>query len=190
MRFSSLYPYKNRSLNLSEYKVDKIKQCDLQELTKLLIANLRKDESLPLKEDTVTIISTSEDKIVYSTSLQKIETALSDELTSSTLFEAIKNELLSHTPSYQHILCEVLERDPAVFRLRDQTGWVINDTLCLSSGNVTYTEIKNDVSKNDVSENESHGNKISTSEVLTKNKQSIKAFLAKPDELGQLGFDF
>jgi hypothetical protein len=64
--------------------------------------------------------------------------------------------LVKFYPDYNHPVCDIIESDPAIFRLQSQEGYVVNDALCLMSGNVTYPK-RDDVDMFDVIDNANVG---------------------------------
>jgi hypothetical protein len=156
--YGSLYPYQNRSLGLSEHITER--ECNMEPDTWALIsmANLKPQDTVVFPKGRVTIDSVSGENIHY-TFLATGETDGLQQVThceglkGSALFIGIKSLLESAYPDYSHPICDIIERDPAVFRLQSKAGWVVDDKLCLLAGNVSYshtTKIQNEDEKKEL----------------------------------------
>lgn len=139
MAFNNIFPYKNRFLGQAETLTQKAEQCSVNVLVRIFLSNLQPGDTLALAKYTLNVIAISETELVYSTASGAKHNIDAQQIADSALFRVLLSELPGWAPAYTNPLCLILERDPAVFRLRDHTGWVVNDALCLSSGNVQYS---------------------------------------------------
>lgn len=140
----SLFPYENRMLGMKESKVDRELNMDTREQALIAIANFKNGQEIPLKGDytSITVNFISDGAITFTPAPgdgSKI-TLNAEDLRESELLRSVSLTLDSIYPEYEHPLCEIIESDPAIYRLKTQEGYVINDLLCLMSGNVRYTK--------------------------------------------------
>lgn len=147
MRYKNLFPYQNRQLGLSEKLTPRKKSRAPLSLVPILLSNLEIGETLHFGKNIVLILSNDECSLRYRVLTGTGQTFNAELLASSletddwkqdVLAKGVLKTLPSLAPDYNHPLCRILERDPAVFRLQNREGWVINDALCLLSGNVQY----------------------------------------------------
>jgi hypothetical protein len=155
--YGSLYPYQNRSLGLSEHITEREFNMEPDTWALIAIANLMPHDTVIFPKGSVTIDSVSSDNINYTFlatgQTQGVQQVTHREgLQGSALFIGIKSLLESAYPDYSHPVCGIIERDPAVFRLQSKAGWVVNDKLCLSAGNVPYHQKKNGQNKDEKKE--------------------------------------
>jgi hypothetical protein len=142
-KYVELFPYKNRALGLQEYKVDEREQrMDFAVIAKIAMANLKVDDSVNFLSGTIRVTHVSDIEIRYefikSNGQTFNETAKASSLDKTALLQGFDTLLRNSVPEYTSSLCQILERDPAIFRLQNQNGWVVGDALCLMSGNVSY----------------------------------------------------
>jgi hypothetical protein len=140
----NLFPYDNRNLGLKESKVDRELNMDTREQALIAIANFKNGQEVPLKGDLTSIFIDfiSDGAITYTPKPgdgSKV-TVNAEDVRESQLLRSVSLTLDSVYPDYEHPLCEIIESDPAIYRLRTQKGYVINDALCLMSGNVSYAK--------------------------------------------------
>lgn len=141
-KHSNIYPYQNRALGLSERKTSREQSREHHALAVIAVANLQKDDSLVFPAGVLTVSSVEADKISLSLAPSKggdnVDIIINnDNFESHTITTSIATILAD--PKQDHsAFGKILERDPAVYRLRSQEGWVINDALCLLSGNIQY----------------------------------------------------
>lgn len=134
MAYQTLYPYQNRQLSMRDQKTPKEHQMCFIRLSCLLIANLVVGESVLAGEHSLTVTSINDDAVSFDDGT----TIMAAELPEHFITQQLSQLLPTLAPAYISPLVFILERDPAVFRLRTQNGWVINDALCLMSGNIQY----------------------------------------------------
>lgn len=142
-----LFPYQDRQLGQSKYLTPKEQALSIRALVRILLSNLREGETIPFGKNMVLILSNDNGSLryrilagdgrVFNCEVTSID-ILNDKWGGDVLSKGIIELLPSLAPEYSHPLCQILERDPAVFRLQTKEGWVINDALCLLSGNVQY----------------------------------------------------
>jgi len=140
----NIFPYKNRMLGMQESKVSPELNMNTQEQTLIAIANFKNGQKIPLKGgyESVVVDFISDGAITYTPTPgdgSKVTLNVSD-IRESELFHSVSSTIDSVHPEYDHPICEIIESDPAIYRLRTQEGYVINDALCLMSGNVNYTK--------------------------------------------------
>jgi hypothetical protein len=138
----NLFPYENRMLGLKETKIERELNMNTEEQALIAIANFKNGQEIPLCGDYTAIVVDfiSDGAITYTPTPgdgSKV-TVNHEELRDSTLALSVAETLEKVHPDYNHPLCDIIESDPAIFRLQSQEGYVINDALCLMSGNVTY----------------------------------------------------
>ncbi len=140
MRYRDIFPYQQRQLGLQEMKTEKELRCDTTQLTRVAMSNLHVGDTIPFSkgEATITAIDDKQVSYDYKTISGQVGQATdsAEQLEQGILFSAFKDTLLISVPDYCHPICQIVERDPAVYRLQTQQGWVINDELALYSGNV------------------------------------------------------
>jgi hypothetical protein len=140
-KFRDLFPYKNRQFGMSNYTTPETANI-YEELSKIAIANLKEGDRIKVPKGLVEIDTVCENSISYTfrpidgyAVLQYVEGKQIFDGPISRGFLAMFMQLI---PADAHGLGYIVERDPAVFRLATNNGWVINDKLCLYSGNVHY----------------------------------------------------
>jgi len=142
MRYKNIFPYKNRSLAMQEIKTPKDARTDLESQVLILISNLNPDDEMVFPKATLSVVSIDDESITYLINPnsgdkfgEKIEAS---EIKRSILFDALMKTFALCPNPYASTFASIMERDPSIFRLREGGGWIINDELCLSSGNVSY----------------------------------------------------
>lgn len=138
MAYATLFPYTQRALGLQEQLTAKDEAMSPSQWAGIFMANLKAGDQFSLAGHPLTVVKNDNEALVYLTQSQKRHTIAAAEIDISPLFSILQDVLPTLAPEYTDPLCHILERDPAVYRLRDRTGWVINDALCLMSGNITY----------------------------------------------------
>lgn len=184
MKFKDLFPYQNRLLGLTEHLTLKEQQCDPSALSLILLANLQPGDIISLSQYTLTIEAISHEALVYNTASGASHTLTAADIKDSKLFAVLAAELPTWSPAYAHPNGHIIERDPAVFRRQDKQGWVINDALCLSSGNVRYDSAEK------VSQEDSPPSQRGEEEVTSPALEDNAAFAVEANENGQLGLVF
>lgn len=174
MAFQTLYPYQNRSLAMKNQKTSKDQQMDFTQLSCLLIANMFVGEHLQLGDRVVTVTSIDDETVNFDDGV----IIKASELSVHSITQTLAKLLPTLAPAYESPLVFILERDPAVFRLRTQTGWVINDALCLMSGNIQYKKTLSDETV-DSPEPESNIKQVSTECVATEIVDTVHLQLDK-----------
>ena len=136
----SLFPYTNRALGLTTSRTDPAERMDWGRLTLLTLANLKAGDCLHFAKSSVTIQSIDAEHIHYCITphggTDIVERIGVEQLVECNLYQALKMVLPTLSPSYTDPLCAFVERDPSVFRLHTQNGWVSNDDLCMTTGNI------------------------------------------------------
>jgi hypothetical protein len=139
--FRDLFPYKNRQFGMSNYTTPE--NADIyEELSKIAIANLKEGDRIQATKGLIEIGAICDNSISYT--FRPIDgEAIYQYVEGKQIFNgAISRGFLAMfmqpIPTDAHGLGYIVERDPAVFRLATNNGWVINDKLCLYSGNVQY----------------------------------------------------
>lgn len=141
MKYRDIYPYQNRSLNMSGVKTPREDASCIKRLSEILLANLVNGETLRFPKGHIIVVAIDDDRLsVDFHSNNSKENPVrwdiqSQNVKGSMLFSAC--EKILEVNAYHHDCAKVLERDPAVFRRQDKKGWVISDALCMMSGNVT-----------------------------------------------------
>lgn len=175
----TIFPYTNRSLSLQSHEVEKSSQLSPSQWAIIAMANLQPGDSVDMDGQWV-VTQTNDEEIAFNLSgTDTMMTVPAKELTDHAIFFCITEKLTAVASDYAHPLCAVLERDPAVFRLRTQNGWVINDTLCKMTGNVRYPI--QDMQVPEISEAE-----VPRTNTEKKNTKPAKKTIDSP----QMGFDF
>lgn len=152
----NLFPYKNRMLGMKEKKVERELNMNVDEQALIAIANFKNGQEIPLRGDYTAIVVDfiSDGAITYTPTPgdgSKV-TLNHEDLRDSVLARSVAETLDKVHPDYNHPVCDIIESDPAIFRLQSQKGYVINDALCLMSGNVTYPK-REDIDTFDVIDN-------------------------------------
>jgi hypothetical protein len=142
-KYAELFPYKNRALGLQEFKVDEREQrVDFGVVAKIAIANLIVDDKVDFPSGTIQVTDISDTEIRYQLTKSDgqvfNEAANASTLGKTALLQGFETLLRKSVPDYTSPLCQIVERDPAIFRLQNQEGWVVGDALCLMAGNVSY----------------------------------------------------
>lgn len=175
----TIFPYTNRSLSLQSHEVEKSSQLSPSQWAIIAMANLQPGDSVDMDGQWV-VTQTNDEEIAFNLSgTDTMMTVPAKELTDHAIFFYITEKLIAVASEYTHPLCAVLERDPAVFRLRTKNGWVINDTLCKMTGNVRYPI--QDMQVPEISEAE-----VPRTNTEKKNTKPAKKTIDSP----QMGFDF
>lgn len=143
-----LFPYLNRQLGTQQMLTSKEACMDFSVLATICLANLQAQEQIAFEGEMLIVHRIDETAVAFTNGLE----VPAAELAHSALHQHVVKTLQQAIPGYTHPLVAVLERDPAVFRLRTGAGWVVNDALCLMSGNVQYTVATTDTSPVDVQE--------------------------------------
>tara|TARA_B100000929_G_scaffold281234_1_gene259997 strand:- start:3644 stop:4162 length:519 start_codon:yes stop_codon:yes gene_type:complete len=141
MKYSSLFPYENRSLGMSKEKTQPEDNRSSARLASITLANLKKGDHIAFPKGVVDVTAVSDDAIGYKMTVDEQKTEYSvdaADIEGSLLYQAIVALIPSLAPGYTNPICSLIERDPSVFRARDGEGWVISDALCLMSGNISY----------------------------------------------------
>lgn len=149
MTYRDLYPYKNRALGLSTVIVPKDYVTNPVIIAQIAISNMVAGETFTFGNETIEICLINEHELRYKSPLSMAgKTTILDatDIADSQLATMVANCLRKSYPGYTDPICELVERDPAIFRLQTNLGWVVNDGLCLTSGNIRYTSLK-DVSE-------------------------------------------
>lgn len=132
--FNYLFPYKNRQLSMQNSLTPKEFQTCFHRLALIAISNLRPDEQIHVDGHSYNVIAINQDAVTFSDGT----VILQEELSTHPLTFQVAEKLHTLHPEYSDDLVYILERDPAVFRLRTQNGWVANDEICFLAGNVQY----------------------------------------------------
>lgn len=130
----ALFPYTNRQLGLQEMLTPKESCMEFAMLAMIFLANLKVNDRFSLDRHDFHVSHIDDHRIQFSCGLQ----LNAEELSSAPLHAQLVCALKQCPPAYSNKLCKILERDPAVYRLRTQQGWVVNDALCLMTGNIQY----------------------------------------------------
>ena len=184
MKFKDLFPYQNRLLGLTEHLTPKEQQCDPSALSLILLANLQPGDIISLSQYTLTIEAISHEALVYNTASGASHTLTAADIKDSKLFAVLAAELPTWSPAYAHPNGHIIERDPAVFRRQDKQGWVINDALCLSSGNIRYDSAEQPPHAQEISQPSQQG------EIGVTALEDNEVFAVEANENGQLGLVF
>lgn len=134
--------FPRRQLGLQSLQTPKSEQMCIKQLSLIAIANLVPGDRIPFAKGTIVVVSNDDESLQYDFIRQSgpvtREAIAATQIMDSSIFAAFQKKVPELSPAYSHPLCVVIERDPAVYRLRTQTGWVINDALSVMSGNVIY----------------------------------------------------
>lgn len=134
MAFAHLFPYTNRSLSLESSLTPLAQRMLPYRLAQIALSNMKTGDLFSLYGDELTVISSDSDAVVFDNGIS----ISADQLDDSSWITLLGQYLSTLAPAYTDPLVQILERDPAVFRLRTGFGWVINDALCKMTGNVQY----------------------------------------------------
>lgn len=140
MSTTILFP--RRRLGFQSLQTAKSEQTCLTRLSLIAIANLLPGDQLPFAKGTIVVVDNTDAHLQYDfirpdghTTREVIEAT---QIMASSILVAFQKKIPELSPSYSHPLCQVIERDPSIYRLRTQTGWVINDALSVMTGNIIY----------------------------------------------------
>ena len=154
-KYKSLFPYNNRSLGMDSFTTPKEENRNAKCLIKILISNLVAGDEIQFPKASVTILSVRNESISYNAKIFSGETLSNvdkvDDLEEGILFTAFENLYESSLEGFVSKFYKIIEKDPAIFRLQSGLGWVINDELCLSTGNVSYKDIESKVEETPLS---------------------------------------
>ena len=145
MLHQNIFPYKNRMLSMEKVKTEAEDRRSPLQLAMITLANLKVGESLEFPAGILTVEESSSEGIRFL--LKKNDgtsVPLSVEaknLSESHITASLSSIISDLKGDYSSELSEIIERDPAVFRLKSNEGWVINDALCLMSGNIRYQKM-------------------------------------------------
>lgn len=143
----------NRRLGMQSLLTDKLNSLDYRALALILLSNSKPGDVINFAKGNITIVDIDDELLSYSffnnntggggdckDSLYSLESGIA--------FQSIVDTLPLCAPISRPDFGTILERDPAVYRLRNGDGWVINDKLALTSGNVVYEKTCNSLSNN------------------------------------------
>lgn len=134
--------FPRRQLGLQSLHTPKSEQMCIKQLSLIAIANLVPGDRIPFAKGTIVVVSNDKDSLQYDFIRQHgpvtREVISATQIMDSSILAAFQKKFPDLSPAYSHPLCRVIERDPAVYRLQTQAGWVINDALSVMSGNVIY----------------------------------------------------
>lgn len=139
--------YPERTLGLGQLMVEKSESMSPLLWSVLLFSNARVGEVLYFDGLGYEVLEANAEHIKLKDDLGEQHIIQAEHVYDHPLILSLAVHLNTLHPEYTDPLCYILERDPAVFRLRTQTGWVINDALWKSSGNVQYTQTPDLVSR-------------------------------------------
>lgn len=145
MLHRNIFPYKNRMLSMEGVKTEPVNNRSPLQLAMITLANLTEGDSLQFPAGTLTVEESSSEAIRFllfkgdgtTLPLSVEANGLSDNHITTSLASTIADM----KGDYSNDLAELIERDPAVFRLKSNEGWVINDKLCLMTGNIRYRRL-------------------------------------------------
>lgn len=143
LKHRKLFPYTNRRLGLSSVKVPRSHAKNPATIAQLAISNMVEGDELTLGHEHIVILSINDEQIEYKSSSIEREIIRGADVCNSSLANMVEACLRKSYPDYTDPICEIIERDPAVFRLRTGLGWIVNDDLCLASGNIRYSSTRN-----------------------------------------------
>ncbi len=164
MNKRNTFPFTCRALGLSTFEIKEREQgTDPDIWTRITMANLKAGDTLTLPKGKLDIVNIDEEAVNYrftpsgDNNADEQTVRIDDEnLETRALYIAIKTLLNGAHPDYTHPICKIIERDPAVHRLRSKKGWVIVGTrLALMTVNVQYPDAVSVKEERDITRSES-----------------------------------
>lgn len=141
MKYRNIFPYTRRWLGLASEKTLAEQERCVERLAILTIVNLQQGDTLRFPKGEVVVDDASSEKIAFTMTVNDNASKHiidANNLSNNILVTALKCLIPTLSPAYSDPLCSLIERDPSVFRTQAKDGWVINDALCLMSGNISY----------------------------------------------------
>jgi hypothetical protein len=140
MKHIDLFPVASRTLNLQATHVPREESTQPHWWALLLLANVRVGDDVVMDGSSMVVARIENDQVTVEWQGETL-TLTDDNVRDSAPYEALVAWLTRYEASgepYADPLALILERDPAVYRLRTGRGWVVNDRLMVMSGNISY----------------------------------------------------
>jgi hypothetical protein len=135
----NVYPYENRVLGMSEKEFTNT----TRNLALITIANLKLEDAIQFPAGKLVVTALDDNSISFTLKGEKnVNLSLpQNEVDTHNITDSIES-LLGDFNNVAPELAEILERDPSVYRRQNKEGWVINNKLCLFTGNIRYQPLR------------------------------------------------